>query len=88
MKYAVDVTIEIELEDGTGEEAAAEAVDELLQRAWDTDRGRKYLPNAGSWHFEMASSSANRIDETTSVDEAVEEDLRLIRKFNDDATTD
>jgi hypothetical protein len=85
MKYHVPVMIELELDldDVDGEIEAVKAVDELLQRAWDTDQGRKYQPHAASWHFEL-EGGADRIDETVSVDEAVEEDLRLIRKLNDD----
>lgn len=52
-KYRVPVFVEVELDidDVDGEAAAVAAVDETLQRAWDTDQGRKWITQG--WHFEI-----------------------------------
>lgn len=69
-KYEADVTIELEI-DGD-DEAAYQAVDEIMQRAWDTDRGRKWIDQ--KWHFSMTPGSVANVTEDLSVDEAVQED--------------
>jgi hypothetical protein len=50
------LTVKVELGNGSGgadadaEIEARRKVDEILQRAWDTDRGRHHVE---SWHFEL-----------------------------------
>jgi hypothetical protein len=47
--FEVEAVITVTLD---GDEYAARAlVDETLQRAWDTDRGRHYVNK--DWHFEL-----------------------------------
>ena len=69
-KYQADVTIELDL-DGD-DEAAFRAIDEIMQRAWDTDRGRRWVDQA--WHFSMTPGCVSNVTEDLSVDEAVQED--------------
>ena len=49
-KYEAEVTIELDV-DGD-DEAAFAAVDEIMQRAWDTDQGRTWQTQ--KWNFEMS----------------------------------
>ena len=69
-KYQADVTIELNL-DGD-DEAAFRAIDEIMQRAWDTDRGRRWVDQ--EWHFSMTPGSVANVTGELSVDEAVQED--------------
>lgn len=46
--FEVEVLLTVKADDETGARAA---VDEILQRAWDTDRGRHHVSH--DWHFEM-----------------------------------
>jgi hypothetical protein len=48
-KYEAQVTIEVDV-DGD-EEVAFAAVDEIMQRAWDTDQGRAWQTQ--KWHYAM-----------------------------------
>jgi len=73
-KYQADVTIELDL-DGD-DETAFRAVDEIMQRAWDTDRGRKWVDQ--KWHFSMTPGCVANVTEELTVDQAVQED-QLIR---------
>jgi len=57
-KYQVEVLVEIEI--AGDEEAAFAAVDTIMQRAWDTDDGRKWAQP--KWHFEMLEDCVNVID--------------------------
>ena len=51
-KYVADIQIEVELKGAEdSEDEAFKVVDNILQRAWDTDQGRAWL--AKNWHFEM-----------------------------------
>jgi len=60
-KYVADVQVEVELEGD--EEMAYKVIDETLQRAWDTDQGRKWITDR--WHFEMLEGCVTAIEETT-----------------------
>jgi len=49
------LTVKVALGNASGRDADAEIearrkVDEILQRAWDTDRGRHHVEH---WHFEL-----------------------------------
>jgi len=53
--YQVEVFVEVKI---TGDEQAAyAAVDTIMQRAWDTDDGRKWAKPR--WHFEMLEDCVN-----------------------------
>jgi hypothetical protein len=52
--YQVEVLVEVKL--AGGEDAAYDAVDTIMQRAWDTDDGRKW---AKPWHYEMFEGCVN-----------------------------
>jgi len=56
--YQVEVLVEIKI--AGDEEAAFAAVDTIMQRAWDTDDGRKWAKPR--WHFEMREDCVNVID--------------------------
>jgi len=47
--YQVEVLVEVKM--AGDENAAYTAVDEIMQRAWDTDDGRTWVKP--KWHFEM-----------------------------------
>jgi len=56
--YQVEVFVEVKI---TGDEQAAyAAVDEIMQRAWDTDDGRTWVKP--KWHFEMLEDCVNVIE--------------------------
>jgi len=60
-KYDVEVRVQIEI---TGdEEAAYAAVDTIMQRAWDTDDGRKWAQP--KWHFEMLEGAVTTVANIT-----------------------
>jgi hypothetical protein len=60
VKYQVEVLVEVELdlEDRDGEAEAVKTVDEILQRAWDTDRDSDI--ELHNWHFEIPPGAAER----------------------------
>jgi len=65
-KFMAEVRVEIEIDDADlpeGEDAQFElahnVIDDTLQRAWDTDRGRHHVNR--NWHFTM-------LEDTISVD--------------------
>jgi len=49
-KYEAEIKIELDV-DGD-EEAAFAAVDEIMQRAWNTDEGRRWIDQ--TWHYSMS----------------------------------
>jgi len=53
-KYQAEVLVELEL-DGD-DEAAFKAVDEIMQRAWDSDQGRRWIDQ--KWHFSVSGPGA------------------------------
>jgi diaminopimelate decarboxylase len=55
--YQVEVLVEVKM--AGDENAAYTAVDEIMQRAWDTDDGRKWVQP--KWHFEMLEGCVNVI---------------------------
>jgi hypothetical protein len=44
------ITVTVAADTADPEEVAKGEVDAVLQRAWDTDRGRHHV---GKWHFEL-----------------------------------
>jgi len=44
------LTVKVDLDDADAEIEARRKVDEILQRAWETDRGRHHVEK---WHFEL-----------------------------------
>ena len=61
-RYQVEVTVEVAI---PGDETAAyTVVDEIMQRAWDTDDGRTWVKP--KWHFEISGPGAVTVvtDET------------------------
>jgi hypothetical protein len=52
--YQVEVLVEVKMVGD--EDAAYTAVDEIMQRAWDTDDGRKWVKP--KWHFEISGPGA------------------------------
>jgi hypothetical protein len=87
------ITVTVDSTDLDADTVARAQVDEILQRAWETDRGRHYVNS--NWHFELLDGGLvtditddETVPGTTSVDEAFEEDMRIIRKFNDDEPAD
>jgi hypothetical protein len=67
-RFQAEVLIEIDIDDAElpeGEDAqfkmAHQAVDVLLQRAWDTDRGRHHVNR--NWHFVMLEDAITVVDE-------------------------
>lgn len=63
--YEVDVTIELDVE-GDPEEALT-VTDVVMQRAWDTDQGRRWVDQ--KWHYSISGVGA--------VTKIVEEDASL-----------
>jgi hypothetical protein len=64
--YQVEVLVEVKI---TGsEEVAYTAVDDIMQRAWDTDDGRTWVNP--KWHFEMLEGC---VADITPSDETVKE---------------
>jgi hypothetical protein len=57
--YQVEVLVEVKM--AGDEDAAYAAVDTIMQRAWDTDDGRKWAKPR--WHFEMLEGCVNVSDE-------------------------
>jgi hypothetical protein len=53
--YQVEVLVEVAI--AGDEDAAYAAVDTIMQRAWDTDDGRKWAKPA--WHYEMFEGCVN-----------------------------
>ena len=53
-KYEAQVTIEVDLDldDLDGINVAYQAVDEIMQRAWSTDEGRRWIDQ--TWHYSMS----------------------------------
>ena len=71
-KFIGEVRIEIDIDDADlpeGEDAqfdmAHEAIDVLLQRAWDTDRGRHHVNR--NWHFTMLEDAVTGVIESPAV---------------------
>lgn len=62
--FEVEAVITVTVEDNPDLDAAYDAraqVDELLQRAWDTDNGRHHVKK---WHFELLDEGlVTEIDE-------------------------
>lgn len=68
-KYQAEVLVEIEI---TGDDQAAyEAVDTIMQRAWETDDGRTWA--WPKWHFEMLEGCVNVIEPAEVTDETTKE---------------
>jgi len=59
--YQVEVLVEIKI--AGDEEAAYAAVDTIMQRAWDTDDGRKWAQP--KWHFEMLEDCVTAVANIT-----------------------
>jgi hypothetical protein len=57
-RYLVEALIEVEIDndDLDGPTEAVTQADLILQRAWDTDQGRRHL--VGKWHFEIPEDGA------------------------------
>jgi hypothetical protein len=53
-RFEVEVKVEVEIPGD--EEAAYTAVDDIMQRAWDTDDGRTWVKP--KWHFEISGPGA------------------------------
>ena len=56
--YQVEVLVEVKM--AGDENAAYTAVDEIMQRAWDTDDGRTWVKP--KWHFEMLEGCVGLAD--------------------------
>jgi hypothetical protein len=68
--YQVEVLVEVKM--AGDENAAYTAVDEIMQRAWDTDDGRKWVQP--KWHFEMLEDCVSvTTDGPVPSDETVKE---------------
>lgn len=65
-KYQVEVLIELELDEPVDEtgNTAYQAVDEIMQRAWETDTGRRWVDQ--KWHFSMLEDCVVDITEEES----------------------
>ena len=50
------VTVDVEVTIAGDEDAAYTAVDDIMQRAWDTDDGRTWVKP--KWHFEISGPGA------------------------------
>lgn len=68
-KYQAEVLIELEL-DGD-HEAAFKTVDDIMQRAWNSDQGRRWIDQ--KWHFSMLEGAVIELDGVEELgDELVE----------------
>lgn len=70
-KYAVEVTVQLELDDeGVADaddrfNAAWDQVETILQRAWDTDQSRHHVKK---WNFVMCEGVVQQLEESTEAE--------------------
>jgi hypothetical protein len=66
LKTRYQVAVDVEIEIAGDETAAYTIVDDIMQRAWDTDDGRTWVKP--KWHFEISGPGAvSNISQLTEV---------------------